>query len=238
MECSTSKRVTSNTTSPNSHYSPTETPQRPNKVQKINNSIAGFSGNVLNIPEFIGPTPIIQFQHHNNNESLKQQERNGQEGRTGQETPRTPHQSPDQFTTNNRQNTSPNSTEDPFCWYQEDHVQEGIQNCKKSLIGKFLTEKIITKQVVHNTLLGIWGNPKGFQITEVEGGFYHISMENERDILRALKGNSWTVGTLGSWFNSGIEKETPKNWIFKEPQYGYNYGAFPFTAKPLLWGNT
>jgi hypothetical protein len=48
-----------------------------------------------------------------------------------------------------------NDSEGPFCWYQEDHIQEGINNCKQSLIGKLLTEKIIPKQIVHNTLTGI-----------------------------------------------------------------------------------
>jgi hypothetical protein len=126
-------------------------------VQKTNNSITGFTGNILNIPEFSGPTPTIHTQQHYTNEFLQQQRQNGQEERIGQEIPRTTQQTPEQFTTNNQQRASTNSTEDKFCWYQEDHIQEGIQICQTSLICRFLSEKIITKQIVYNTLLGIWG---------------------------------------------------------------------------------
>jgi hypothetical protein len=37
---------------------------------------------------------------------------------------------------------------------------------KQSLIGKLLTEKIIPKQIVQNTLLGIWGFPKPLQFQD------------------------------------------------------------------------
>jgi hypothetical protein len=107
-------------------------------VQKTNNSIAGFFGNILNIPEFTGPPPIFHSQHHN--EFLQQQGRNSQETprNTSQESPRTTNQSSEQFTANSQQHASPNATEDPFCWYQEDHIQEGIHNCQKSLRGPWL----------------------------------------------------------------------------------------------------
>jgi hypothetical protein len=46
--------------------------------------------------------------------------------------------------------------------------------------------------------MGIWGDPKGFQLSEVEGGFFHITMDMEKDIQRALKGNPWTIRNF--WF--------------------------------------
>jgi hypothetical protein len=198
-------------------------------VQKINNSIAGFSGNILNIPEFTGPPPFISSQHHN--EFLQQH------GRNSQETRRTPSQSSEQFTTNNQQNASPNSTEDTFCWYQEDHIQEGIQNCQKSLIGKFLSEKIITKQIVQNTLLGIWGDPKGFQISEVEGGFYHIAMDTEKDIARALKSKPWTI--RNSWFivqQWDREKKDPKELDFQRVPIWIQLWGLPLHCKTIAMG--
>jgi hypothetical protein len=205
-------------------------------VQKTNNSITGFSGNVLNIPEFTGPIPILHSQHHNSNEFLQQQRRNGQEERTGQEIPRTPQQPLEQFTTNNQQNASPHSTEDNFCWYREDHIQEGIQNCQESLIGKFMSEKIITKQIVQNTILGIWGDPKGFQISEVEGGFYHISMDTDKDISRDLKGNPWTI--RNSWFmvQQWDRERDPKELDFQRVPIWIQLWGLPLHCKTIAMG--
>jgi len=50
---------------------------------------------------------------------------------------------------------------DPFFYYEEDHVQECIKKCTNSLIGKFLSEKPLSTQTIHNTLTGfgvtLWG---------------------------------------------------------------------------------
>jgi hypothetical protein len=190
MDTSFSKRVTPNTTGSDNHHNHEDSLHRPSKVHKIANSITGFSSNILNIPELIGPTPSFSTHSSNTqnhtasyNEYLRQQERNNQENQ------RTPHHTITQHIANHQQNVSPNSAEDTFYWYQEDHIQEGIQNCQKSLIGKLLSEKIVTKQIIQNTLLGIWGDPQGFQLSEVEGGFFNIIMDREKDIQRALKGN-------------------------------------------------
>jgi hypothetical protein len=63
------------------------------------------------------------------------------------------------FDNHHNHKDSPNSAEDTFCWNQEDHIQEGIQNFQKRFIGKLLSEKIVTKKIIQNTLLGIWGDP-------------------------------------------------------------------------------
>jgi hypothetical protein len=159
-----------------------------------------------------------------------------QQGRNSQESPRKTSQSSEHFTAHDQQNASPNSTKDPFSWYQEDHIQEGIQNCQKSLIGKFLTDKIITKQIVQNTLLGIWGDPKGFQISEVEGGFYHISMDSEKDILRALKGNPWTI--RNSWFivQQWDREKDPKELDFQRVPVWIQLWGLPLHCKTTTMG--
>lgn len=59
--------------------------------------------------------------------------------------------------------------EEPFFYYQEDIVQESVNQCRNSIIGKILSDKPIPIQVLHNTLSGIWCNPQGFKITEIEG---------------------------------------------------------------------
>jgi hypothetical protein len=89
--------------------------------------------------------------------------------------------------------------EDPFCMYKEEHIKEGVSHCKNSIIGKILSSKPILKSILQNSLLGMWGNPKGFTITEIEGGLFHISMESEADTQRIIKGNPWTVRNC--WFS-------------------------------------
>jgi hypothetical protein len=205
-------------------------------VQKTTNSIAGFSGNIINIPELAGPPPIIHSQHRN--EFLQQQGRYSQETpRTNdQDTPRPTSQFSEQFNNNNHPNASTNTTDDPFCWYQEDHVQEGIQNCKKSLIGKILSEKIITKQIIHNTLIGIWGDPKGFQISEVEGGFYHIAMDTEKDIARALKGNPWTIRNSWLIVQPWDREKDPKELEFQKVPIWIQLWGLPLHCKTIAMG--
>jgi hypothetical protein len=82
--------------------------------------------------------------------------------------------------------------------YKEEHIADGISTCNNTLIGKILSNKTILKPVLLSTLQGIWGNPKGLAITEIEGGFFHIIMDLEKDVQRALKGNPWMV--RNSWF--------------------------------------
>jgi hypothetical protein len=183
MDPSAPKRLNLNNATQNNSHPQDEPGNRPLKFQKIANSIEGFSGNFINIPEFVGPIPTYQSHNRNNqqqnsihNEPLQQQTSNQQESNY-QEGPRT--HPTNQNNGDQQRNSQSNTEEGPFCWYQEDLIQEGIQNCQQSLIGKLITEKIIPKQIIQNTLLGIWGNPKGFQLSEVEGGFYHITMEND-----------------------------------------------------------
>jgi hypothetical protein len=80
MESSVPKRLNQNNTNQNNTHLQDEPGNRPLKFQKISNTIAGFSRNYINIPEFAGPTPTYQSHHRNNhhqhpshNETLQQQ---------------------------------------------------------------------------------------------------------------------------------------------------------------------
>jgi len=41
--------------------------------------------------------------------------------------------------------------------------------------------------------MGIWCNPGGFKITELENNLYQFSFEKECDISRILKGEPWII---------------------------------------------
>jgi hypothetical protein len=216
MDPSSSKTMNLNNTT--NHHHLDDPGNRPLKLQRTSNSLQGISGGCINIPEFAGPPPTFHTHHSNNQHHsttnknpLQQQEYNYQEifYQEGQNT-----QSTGQHSGNNSRNSPSTTEEGPFCWYQEDHIQDGVQSCQQSLIGKLITEKIIPKQIIQNSLLGIWGNPIGFQLSEVEGGFYHITMENDKDIQRALKGNPWTIRNSWLMVQQWDREKDPKELEF------------------------
>jgi hypothetical protein len=185
----TSSSITNNSTS-----------NRPHKVQKISRHQPNLTNYSINIPEFMGPRPTIPHQEdhaylpyssshlqNEENQSQTHQYHNQDQPRNQQETPK-----------KSSHTATSMANEDPFCMYKEEHIEEGVNSCQNTLIGKILSNRIILKPVLHNTLQGIWGNPKGLTITEIEGGFYHITMDYVSDIQKALKGNPWLIRNC--WF--------------------------------------
>ncbi|MCI11719.1 DUF4283 domain protein, partial [Trifolium medium] len=225
---------------------------RPSKVPKLsiplhNTSIHTPEPNLhstsILIPEFIGSTPIIN--HHEDYQffpysplNLQQEEEIHQE----QHNPRQ-EQHNSQFY-GQRKSAESNSTtnmpqspgEGPFCMYKEAHIKEGIQQCKNSLIGKLFSNKPIIKPIIQNTLLGIWGNPKGFTITEIEGGLYHLTMELDADIQRAVKGNPWII--RNSWFmvHPWDRQLNPTNIDFKYVPVWIQMWGLPIHCKTVNMG--
>jgi hypothetical protein len=215
--------ITSLATNPQDYAEPS---QRPSKVQKLSTPRHGYTGDILNIPVFMGSPPRFPSQQNQQEEHLQHQSNNYQEQvNSPQESPRT----------NPHHNNQPRD-EGPFCWYKEDHVQEGIQLCQQSLIGKILSEKFVPKQIIYNSLMGIWGNPKGFHITEVEGGFYHITMDLESDIKKAVKGNPWTIRNV--WFSvqQWDREKNPKNIEFHKVPVWLQLWGLPLHCKTTAMG--
>jgi hypothetical protein len=175
---------------------------RPNKIQKTSPQ-----NHSITIPEFMGPRPTIA--HHTECLYTPYSPSNFQPEKDQSPTPSDFNQDQprNQDSTTRRQGNVPphknsmpaSPKEDPFCMYKEEHIKEGVSHCKNSIIGKILSSKPILKSILQNSLLGMWGNPKGFTITEIEGGLFHISMESEADTQRIIKGNPWTVRNC--WFS-------------------------------------
>jgi hypothetical protein len=133
-----------------------------------------------------------------------------------QDQPRNAHYSPRGSDNANYNNSTPSSTvANLFCIYKNEHMKEGINQCKNNLIGKILSHKPILKPILQNTLLGIWGNPQGFTIAEIEGGLFHIAMDLDMDIQKTIKGNPWII--RNSWFmvHQWDMKLNPSNFDFQ-----------------------
>lgn len=82
---------------------------------------------------------------------------------------------------------------DPFFYYHDTHVQESIDLCNNSILGKILADKHIPSPVLFNSLAGIWGKPTDFKINELEGKILQFKMNKEEDIQRILKGSPWII---------------------------------------------
>jgi hypothetical protein len=130
----------------------------------------------------------------------------------------------------------PSPNEGPFCMYRETHIKDGVNQCKTSLIGKILSDKPILKPILQNTLQGIWGNPKGFTITETEGGLFHITMDSESDLQRAVKGNPWTIRNCWFVVHQWDRKISPNNMDFKHVQVWIQLWNLPIHCKTVNMG--
>jgi len=65
-----------------------------------------------------------------------------------------------------------------FFIYPEKIVQEGVNSCKKSLLGKIILEKNIHVSALKQGLASIWGEPAGLTIHEIEGNILQFFMDN------------------------------------------------------------
>ncbi|GAU36081.1 hypothetical protein TSUD_320470 [Trifolium subterraneum] len=75
--------------------------------------------------------------------------------------------------------------------YAESIIHEGINTCKRSIIGKIITDKPIHISSIQNGLESIWGSPVGLKIQELEGKIIQFYINNEDDHNRILLGNPW-----------------------------------------------
>ncbi|MCH92169.1 DUF4283 domain protein, partial [Trifolium medium] len=238
MNTASASRTTQATN--NHHVASEGTNQRPSKVPKLSIPQPNLC---IQIPEFMGPNPT--FNHHEENQyfqynssKLQQEEVIHQDqANIRQENHRPQSSHPRNTAEASFTNAMPQSPGDgPFCMYKEAHIKEGIQQCKNSLIGKLFSNKPIIKPIIQNTLMGIWGNPKGFTITEIEGGLYHLTMDQDKDIQRAVKGNPWII--RNSWFMVHLwdRKLNPTNIEFNFVPIWIQLWGLPIHCKTITMG--
>ncbi|KAJ1421140.1 Zinc knuckle CX2CX4HX4C [Sesbania bispinosa] len=79
----------------------------------------------------------------------------------------------------------------PLIVFTEEDVLEGVDRCHRSLVGKFLTEKPVHTNSLQNALTGIWCNPKGLKVEELEPKLFQFFLNEEKDLDRILRGSLW-----------------------------------------------
>jgi hypothetical protein len=75
--------------------------------------------------------------------------------------------------------------------YSESEINEGINACNHSIIGKIITDKPIHVSSIQNGLDSIWGAPPGLKIQELGGKILQFFMNDLADKDRILLGNPW-----------------------------------------------
>lgn len=105
------------------------------------------------------------------------------EGTDGfQQEPFQDHHSPAYNKENQQEDLNSEATEaDPFLYYEESNVQDSTNQCKNSIIGKILSDKPISSQVLYNIVVGIWCNHVGLKINSLKGKLYQIKLNKEED---------------------------------------------------------
>ncbi|KAJ1402466.1 hypothetical protein SESBI_28002 [Sesbania bispinosa] len=94
-------------------------------------------------------------------------------------------------TDRNRRLEEPLGVPPNFIVYDEEDVEEGIHSCSKSLIGRIITQKPIHTNSLHNNLVGIWCNPKGFRVEEIISKTFQFFFDEDTDVNRILAGSPW-----------------------------------------------
>jgi hypothetical protein len=75
--------------------------------------------------------------------------------------------------------------------YDESTVNEGINSCQCSIIGKIITDKSIHVKSIQNGLESIWGSPPGLKIQALEGKLLQFFVNDIADHDRIIAGNPW-----------------------------------------------
>jgi hypothetical protein len=103
-----------------------------------------------------------------------------------------------QFSSKNQQNHQNSSPARPgFFVYPGKLINNGLNACHRSVLGKIITEKTIHVSSIQNDLESIWGSPKGLKIQEIEGGTLQFFMDRNYDQERIILGNPWVF--QNSW---------------------------------------
>lgn len=207
--------VLSNTAHPDSYVIHTSINTRPLKLQK------------LQVPT----SPHFEFGSTSHNNFDEGTSRGHQ--RPNQESPE-PAQNHD--SQQQDYNTTEDTSTDPFCYYQDSHVQDSIDQCNHSVIGKILADKPISNQVLFNSLSGIWCNPVGLKISELEGKLLQIKMDKEDDIQRILKGNPWIMRNCWLLLHSWNRNLDISSLDFTQVPLWIQFWGLPLHCKSISMG--
>ena len=72
-------------------------------------------------------------------------------------------------------------------------VEEGREECRLSLVGRIMGEKIANFTGVKNFTNHVWGYPRNMRVIELGPNVFLFNFEEEKDKERALNGRPWVL---------------------------------------------
>ena len=84
------------------------------------------------------------------------------------------------------------------------------EECRLSLVGRIIGEKVANYTGVKNFSNNVWGYPRNMKVTELGPNIFQFNFEEEQDRDKALRGRPWVLDNhllvLKPW-SEGIEKD-------------------------------
>lgn len=125
-----------------------------------------------------------------------------------------------------------------FFVYHENIIQEGLQTCKRSILGKIISDKIIPVSALNSGLTNIWGAPAGLQTQEIEGNLIQFFMDKKSDQDRILLGNPWVFRNCWLVVKAWDRNEDPKSINFDQVPVWVQLWGLPIHCKTKLMGES
>ncbi|RYQ93102.1 hypothetical protein Ahy_B09g099366 [Arachis hypogaea] len=92
---------------------------------------------------------------------------------------------------NIRTRSNATEEEEEVLEYEEEDIEEGVEKCNHSLVGKLVTDKNINPTWVQTAMFNIWRRPENFKMVEIRPKLFQFFFHKEIDTGRVLKGNPW-----------------------------------------------
>lgn len=70
-------------------------------------------------------------------------------------------------------------------------VQEVVESCRFSFLGKLLTTKRYNTQAMKDSLRRVWGFPTLLRIIDVDANLFHFRFESEEHFVKVINGGPW-----------------------------------------------
>ncbi|XP_027177951.1 uncharacterized protein LOC113777103 [Coffea eugenioides] len=94
---------------------------------------------------------------------------------------------------------------------ETDDVLAGIEECKLTLVGRIMGEKVANLTGVKNYTSHVWGYPRNLQVSELGPNVFQFNFAEEKDKEKALNRRPWVIDNqllvVKPW-SLGIERST------------------------------
>lgn len=73
----------------------------------------------------------------------------------------------------------------------EEYCTEGVDFAKRTLVGKFMTERLVNRGAVKTIVPKAWGEPAGMEISDMGPNMFMFTFENSNGARDILKKSPW-----------------------------------------------